>query len=134
MRQAGIDLPRTSYAQFGMGTPSSRGAVQAGDLVFFSTDGPGASHVGIATGPGRRSPRPRTASWSTRRPSGYWGAHYLGARRWAEPALRPAGPPRSGAAVRQAHEAAPLTAATARTDGHAPIRLASGCEPPKPPR
>ena len=31
MRQAGITLPRTSFAQFGVGTPVGRSAIQAGD-------------------------------------------------------------------------------------------------------
>ena len=48
MAQAGISIPRTSYAQFGAGSPVDRSAIQAGDLVFFDADGPGASHVGIA--------------------------------------------------------------------------------------
>ena len=49
LRQAGISVPRTSYSQFGVGAPVSRANVQAGDLVFFNANGPGASHVGIAT-------------------------------------------------------------------------------------
>ena len=48
MRQAGVTLPRTSYSQWTVGTPVPRAAVQAGDLVFFNANGPGASHVGIA--------------------------------------------------------------------------------------
>ena len=48
VRQAGIWLPRTSYAQYGASRPVGRGDVRAGDLVFFATNGPGASHVGIA--------------------------------------------------------------------------------------
>jgi peptidoglycan DL-endopeptidase CwlO len=49
MAQAGISLPRTSYARFGVGTPVDRNAIQPGDLVVFDPDGAGASHVGIAT-------------------------------------------------------------------------------------
>src|SRR6187200_2620113 len=49
MAQAGIALPRTSYMQYTVGRPVERAFVRAGDLVFFNTDGTGASHVGIAT-------------------------------------------------------------------------------------
>src|SRR5215211_184982 len=48
-KQAGVSLPRTSFAQFGVGTAVDRASIQAGDLVFFNANGPGASHVGIAT-------------------------------------------------------------------------------------
>ena len=47
-RQAGVTLPGQSYAQYLAGRPVSRSNVRAGDLVFFATNGPGASHVGIA--------------------------------------------------------------------------------------
>ena len=50
MRRAGVSLPHSSFAQAGAGTRVARGHIRAGDLVFFSTAGPGASHVGIATG------------------------------------------------------------------------------------
>ena len=43
MRQAGISVPRTSFAQYGIGTHISSSQIQAGDLVFFDTAGPGAS-------------------------------------------------------------------------------------------
>jgi cell wall-associated NlpC family hydrolase len=82
MRAAGVSLPRTSYTQFEVGTPVDRSAVQAGDLVFFDTDGTGASHVGIATS--------NSTFISATVSSGviehslgeqYWNARYVGARR-----------------------------------------------------
>ncbi len=81
MGRAGISLPRTSYAQFGVGTPVDQGAIQAGDLVFFDTDGTGASHVGIATGPGSAISATTHGVMEHEIAGGYWGAHYVGARR-----------------------------------------------------
>jgi peptidoglycan DL-endopeptidase CwlO len=81
MGQAGVTLPRTSYDQWGVGTPVSRSAVQAGDLVFFNANGPGASHVGIATS---NATAISATSHGVREHSisdAYWGSHYLGARR-----------------------------------------------------
>ena len=83
MRQAGVSLPRTSYAQFGVGTAVDRASIQAGDLVFFNANGPGASHVGIATG---SSTAISATSHGVREHAigdSYWGSHYLGARRVA---------------------------------------------------
>jgi cell wall-associated NlpC family hydrolase len=80
-KQAGVTLPRTSFAQFGAGTAVSRANIQAGDLVFFNANGPGASHVGIATSNSTvisattRGVREHAISDS------YWGSHYVGARR-----------------------------------------------------
>jgi cell wall-associated NlpC family hydrolase len=80
-RAAGISLPRTSHAQFGVGSRVSRGSVRAGDLVFFATNGPGASHVGIAISNGSfvsatsHGVRIQPISGS------YWGRTYVGARR-----------------------------------------------------
>jgi peptidoglycan DL-endopeptidase CwlO len=81
-KQAGITLPRTSFAQFGVGTPVSRANVQAGDLVFFNANGPGASHVGIATS---NSTAISATTHGVREHSisdSYWGPHYVGARRY----------------------------------------------------
>lgn len=79
--QAGIALPRTSFDQFSAGVAVTKDQVQAGDIVFFDTAGPGASHDGIATSP-------TTAISSTTRGvmehsivDDYWGAHFVGARR-----------------------------------------------------
>ncbi|HUR35984.1 MAG TPA: C40 family peptidase [Vicinamibacterales bacterium] len=48
--QAGTALPRETREQFLLGTLVSEGAQQPGDLLFFTTIAPGASHVGIALG------------------------------------------------------------------------------------
>jgi cell wall-associated NlpC family hydrolase len=79
--QAGIALPRTSYAQFTAGVAVSSGAIQAGDLVFWNTDGSGASHVGIATGAGTAISATTHGVLEHSIGGPYWGAHYVGARR-----------------------------------------------------
>jgi cell wall-associated NlpC family hydrolase len=83
-RKAGIKLPHSSYDQYEMGEKVERADVLPGDLVFFDTAGSGASHVGIATD--ARHAISATSSGgvmehSTRK--GYWGSHYIGARRVA---------------------------------------------------
>ena len=83
MAQAGVSLPRTSYAQFGVGTPVERNAIQPGDLVFFDADGPGASHVGIATSASTRHLRHHARGPEHAISDAYWGSHYVGARRVA---------------------------------------------------
>jgi peptidoglycan hydrolase-like protein with peptidoglycan-binding domain len=81
MGKAGISLPRTSYSQYGVGTPVQQSAIQAGDLVFFDTDGTGASHVGIATGPGSVISATTHGVMEHGISGDYWGARYVGARR-----------------------------------------------------
>ena len=48
----GLDLPRTTREQFGMGTPVDRSALEKGDLIFFAHAGDKISHVGIYAGNG----------------------------------------------------------------------------------
>lgn len=81
-KKAGLRLPRTSYDQYRVGDRVRRSGIRAGDLVFFDTAGPGPSHVGIATGRGKvisTTSSSGVMEHSTR--SGYWGSHYVGARR-----------------------------------------------------
>lgn len=84
-RLNGLDLPRTSREQFRNGAPVTRKALQAGDLVFFATDGRNRiSHVGIYSGQGKfihapsRGKSIRTASLS----ESYFANRYKGARRY----------------------------------------------------
>ncbi|GGJ72008.1 C40 family peptidase [Deinococcus aquiradiocola] len=82
-QQLGVSLPRTARAQFGVGTSISRGNLQTGDLVFFSTMGGGVSHVGIYLGNGQfanaNSYNGRTMIESMT--TSYWAPRYVGARR-----------------------------------------------------
>lgn len=80
-RQAGVSLPHSSFAQYGMGRSVS--AIQAGDLVFFNTAGAGASDVGIATSSSTAVSATTHGVMTHSIRSGYWGSHFVGARRVA---------------------------------------------------
>ena len=80
-KKAGISLPRTSWAQYGVGSSVSKSQIQAGDLVFFDTAGGGASHVGIATGPDTAISATSHGVMQHSISDSYWGPHYVGARR-----------------------------------------------------
>ena len=80
--RGGASLPHNSQAQFAMGKAVDRDDIRPGDLVFFSTAGAGASHVGIATG--RTTAVSATSSGGVMEHStvdAYWGGHFVGARR-----------------------------------------------------
>jgi cell wall-associated NlpC family hydrolase len=79
--QAGVTLPRTSFDQFEVGTSVQRQDIVAGDLVFFDSAGPGASDVGIATSPARVVSATSHGVMEHASFDGYWGSHYVGARR-----------------------------------------------------
>lgn len=51
--QLGIDLPRDSRSQFGVGTRVSLSEMTKGDLIFFDTGGGVISHIGIYIGNNR---------------------------------------------------------------------------------
>ena len=76
--QIGISLPHSSYAQYGYGTPVSRGDLQPGDVVFFD----GLGHVGIYVGGGSFIHAPHTGDVvKISSMSGWYAATYVGARR-----------------------------------------------------
>ena len=79
----GIVLPRTVFEQYRAGTHVATPDLQEGDLVFFTTTAPGASHVGILVG-GDSFIHAPTSTGVVRvehLASSYWSARFLGARR-----------------------------------------------------
>ncbi|OLZ08155.1 C40 family peptidase [Sulfobacillus thermosulfidooxidans] len=87
-RQNGVPMPRTSWAQYSYVTKIAKSQLQPGDLVFFSTDGPGASHVGIYIGADPalgysqafiESPEPGQTVRVSNLNSPYYLDHYYGA-------------------------------------------------------
>lgn len=80
--RSGISLPRMADEQYTVGQPVSYSRLQPGDLVFFSTYAPGASHSGIYIGNGQFiSATSSRGVVIDRMESGYWGPRYIGARR-----------------------------------------------------
>jgi cell wall-associated NlpC family hydrolase len=82
-RLHGIELPRNVAKQAGAGRHVDRDDIQAGDLVFFTTTGPGFTHVGIATSRGAFIHAPNSRGVVRIEPltSPYWSQRYAGARR-----------------------------------------------------
>ncbi|MBE2316595.1 C40 family peptidase [Solirubrobacter sp. CPCC 204708] len=80
--RTGDALPHNSHAQAAMGKPVARDDIRSGDLVFFSTAGPGASHVGIATS-GSTAVSATSSGGVMEHPidDAYWGGSYVTARR-----------------------------------------------------
>ena len=81
LRQAGVSVPHSSYAQYGLGKPVASSAIAEGDLVFFDTAGGGASDVGFATGPDTAVSATTHGVMTHSIHTGYWGLHFVGARR-----------------------------------------------------
>jgi peptidoglycan DL-endopeptidase CwlO len=81
--QHGVKLPRNVRDQFDEGTSVRPEDVREGDLLFFSTDGPGASHVAIAVGGDSFVHAPSTSGvvLVERMASRYWANRFVGARR-----------------------------------------------------
>ncbi|HEY3297834.1 MAG TPA: C40 family peptidase [Armatimonadota bacterium] len=80
----GVQLPHSSRAQFGCGTPVSRAELKPGDIVFFSgTYRSGISHVGIYTGKGKfiHASTQRGGVREDSLDAPYYRGRYSGARR-----------------------------------------------------
>jgi cell wall-associated NlpC family hydrolase len=81
--QYGISLPREVRDQFQKGKSIDPRDVAPGDLIFFSTTGPGASHVGIAVGSDEfvHAPSSTGVVRVERMGSSYWAPRFLAAKR-----------------------------------------------------
>lgn len=80
--RAGVSIPRMADSQFYYGQQISMSDLRPGDLVFYTTYEPGASHCGIYVGNGNFI-HAGTSTGVTVAPAftGYWGARYYGACR-----------------------------------------------------
>jgi peptidoglycan DL-endopeptidase CwlO len=78
--QLGVSLPHNAAAQYGMGTPVPRDALEPGDLVFFD----GLGHVGLYVGNGAFIHAPHTGDVvKISSLTGWYADNYVGARRVA---------------------------------------------------
>jgi cell wall-associated NlpC family hydrolase len=76
-------VARTVGEQYREGADVAGEALQPGDLLFFNTQGPGASHVGMAIGGDEfvHAPSSRGEVRVERISAPYWSSRYVGARR-----------------------------------------------------
>jgi cell wall-associated NlpC family hydrolase len=81
--QHGVIVPRTVSDQFRAGRQVDQQQLAPGDLVFFTTVAPGASHVGIAIG-GDEFVHAPSSTGEVRvehMSAPYWATRFVGARR-----------------------------------------------------
>ena len=81
--QNGVRVPRSVGEQFRAGRQVDPAQLEAGDLVFFSTVAPGATHVGISIGGDEFVHAPSSAGVVRveRLSAAYWSSRFVGARR-----------------------------------------------------
>ena len=83
-RLNGINLPRSSKAQFKTGRPVKKSELKHGDILFFATGGNRRtpSHVGIYIGRGRfiHAPKNNNSVREDSLSNSYFKSRYLGAR------------------------------------------------------
>ena len=81
--QHGVEMPRQVREQFRIGKTIDRDRLEPGDLVFFSTVAPGASHVGIVIGGDQfiHAPSERGVVRVESLSQQYWASRFIGAKR-----------------------------------------------------
>jgi cell wall-associated NlpC family hydrolase len=81
--QHGVAMPREVREQFRVGKTVGRDRLEPGDLVFFSTVAPGASHVGIMIGGDQfiHAPSERGVVRVESLSAQYWASRFVGAKR-----------------------------------------------------
>lgn len=81
--QHGIQVPRQVAALFRAAREVAPDDLQPGDLVFFSTKAPGASHVGMSIGGDEfvHAPSAQGVVRVERMSAAYWSSRIVGARR-----------------------------------------------------
>ena len=81
--QHGVALPRDTRRQFEVGAEIDPASLAPGDLVFFTTVAPGASHVGIAVGGDQfvHAPSSNGVVRVEHLSSQYWSSRFIGAKR-----------------------------------------------------
>ena len=81
--QHGVPMPRQVRDQFRIGKTIDRDRLEPGDLVFFSTVAPGASHVGIVIGGDQfiHAPSERGVVRVESLSQQYWASRFIGAKR-----------------------------------------------------
>jgi len=86
MKENGISIPRTAAEQYAKGTAVNKSKLKVGDLVFFTTYKPGASHVGFYMGNGKFIHASSAAKEVTINSLNeeYYTEHYIGARRYIQ--------------------------------------------------
>ncbi len=83
LAQHALVVPRTAAEQYRIGRTITPGDIRAGDLVFFTTVAPGASHVGLALDGERFIHAPASTGVVRIEPlaTPYWRERFIGARR-----------------------------------------------------
>ncbi len=82
--EAGVKIPRTANSQYRRSQRLEKKALKKGDLVFFSTKGTGASHVGIYLGGNKfiHSPSAGKSVEIVSLKNSYWKDAYFSAGRF----------------------------------------------------